>query len=568
MINASAVVPACGTVAKDIVRKHFEIPGCNACLLTERSAALEAAGFVDMENCVFADESDVLDKLDHLFKNPDELGRITMRGHDLVHSRHTQKHRDQIYQWYRLNRDLQAHQRIIQTGPFGQLAVVDRASSRQSGHVASNGLHLHLLHDGDARRWRGDYAGAEAAYLKCSGYMRWMPEPKVGVALCRLNTGDAATAHAYLSQQIEFVLGGYGAVDPDPVEWAYYALSLLCLGKTTQAAAAAREFPWLRHPELDRMRRTIGLLTGTLADVSLSDSAPRHTLHRMPALTWAEWLVRIEAILRTCGQPRLAGRLHDLHAQDGAALNVREGVPVVHGGGVGKRFKRQFRRHNTRWGFKRHVSRLFDTLESRVGYFLPYRWSAMRRDHYFSVLRKLACEQRVSRVLVLGAMHTGTAEALLAGIRDAGGSANVLCIGQPTDAFRGFESAFAGRVECLHLRASRPEGVAREIDRALTEIRRTRKIDAWDAVVVNGSLLGDQPGIGRELESLLQRAQLTVFEGLGHVAVSTSCERLLGDPAYVLAANDPGLRLGYAIFRREVPDLNAAWSRASGQPQG
>jgi hypothetical protein len=55
-INASWFVPTCGTVAKEVIRKHFEIPGCKACLVTERSAALESAGFVDMQNCVFAEE--------------------------------------------------------------------------------------------------------------------------------------------------------------------------------------------------------------------------------------------------------------------------------------------------------------------------------------------------------------------------------------------------------------------------------------------------------------------------------------------------------------------------------
>jgi hypothetical protein len=104
--------------------------------------------------------------------------------------------------------------------------------------------------------------------------------------------------------------------------------------------------------------------------------------------------------------------------------------------------------------------------------------SALKRDQYFSVLRRLASAQRVSRVLVLGGMHTRSAEALLAGIADAGGSANVLGIGQPIDAFRRFESALAGRVQCSYLRRFRPEDVAREIDRALNEIRRARNIDA------------------------------------------------------------------------------------------
>ena len=46
-INASRLSPVCGTVAREVVRKHFEIPGCNTCLITERAQFLEDAGFVD-----------------------------------------------------------------------------------------------------------------------------------------------------------------------------------------------------------------------------------------------------------------------------------------------------------------------------------------------------------------------------------------------------------------------------------------------------------------------------------------------------------------------------------------
>ena len=73
-INASMIAPACGTVAKEVVRKHFEIPACRCCLLTECSPGLEAAGFVDMQNCIFADERNVVDKLNYLFDHRGRAG--------------------------------------------------------------------------------------------------------------------------------------------------------------------------------------------------------------------------------------------------------------------------------------------------------------------------------------------------------------------------------------------------------------------------------------------------------------------------------------------------------------
>jgi hypothetical protein len=569
LINASVVVPACGTVAKDIVRKHFEIPGCRACLLTERSPALEAAGFVDMENCIFADETDVLDKLEHVFRNPDELRRITTSGYELTHSRHTRKHRDQVHQWYTLNRSLQPHQRIVQTNPFGRLAVVDRASEQRSGHVSGEGRHLILLRDGDAHLRRGRYGMAEAAYLECLGYMRWMPEPKFGIALCRLHRGDAAAAHWWLSQQIEFILGGYGALDPDPVEWAYYALSLLCLGKTGEAARAIQDFPSLRHVELDRMRTAIAAVTGTVDEVRVVDAKPRRSIHRLPDTSWDEWAAGIEAVLRACGRPQLVERLRRPNAAADLHRPLSKGPDPSQLRASDRRrddFKRRFRRHNTGWAFKRVASGWLQKLESRIGYFLPYRFSGMKREEFFGAVRTHAAEQHLSRVLLVGPIHSGTAEALLAGIADARQTAAVFCIGDPTDRFKRFESAFGQRITCHRLESSRPEDAPREITRALNEIARERSIHDWDAIVLSGSVRENLPSGDEHLQHLLHRARLSVFEGTNNMTAYQNCERLLADPNYVLVATNPGLRNGYSIFRRTTHHGSADASGARSWP--
>lgn len=119
----------------EVVRKHFEIPRANACLLTERTAAVEAAGFVDMENCVFVDGQNVVERLDYLFAHPDEIRRITKAGYSLIHACHTLSHRLQIYQWFMLNKGLQFGEKIIQSGPFGDLTKVQRISKQESVHV-------------------------------------------------------------------------------------------------------------------------------------------------------------------------------------------------------------------------------------------------------------------------------------------------------------------------------------------------------------------------------------------------------------------------------------------------
>ena len=123
IINSSYVVPTCGTIAREVVRKHFEIPACNACLVTERTAALEAAGFADMQNCVFATEENILDKLEYLFEKPDVLEGITRSGHLLVHSQHTARQRNQILQWLELHNSLKPGRKSSSLIPSGRLLL-------------------------------------------------------------------------------------------------------------------------------------------------------------------------------------------------------------------------------------------------------------------------------------------------------------------------------------------------------------------------------------------------------------------------------------------------------------
>src|SRR5262249_13744146 len=128
LINSAWIAPTCGTICNELVRKHFEIPACGTCLLTQKTEGLEAAGFADFVNCVFADENDVLDKLQWLFERPEELERITKAGKELVESRHTIRQRNQVFQWYALHRKLKPGQRIVQPGPFLPLTIADENS--------------------------------------------------------------------------------------------------------------------------------------------------------------------------------------------------------------------------------------------------------------------------------------------------------------------------------------------------------------------------------------------------------------------------------------------------------
>jgi Glycosyl transferases group 1 len=304
-INASWFVPTCGTAEKEILRKHFEIPASKSCLITEKTAALEAAGFVDMENCVFADENDVLEKLDYLFQNLDELEKITEAGYKLVHSRHTLKQRDQIFQWFNLYKHLQADQKIIQPGPFEPLIVVKKSSESKNSHVTCNGLVIDMLDQGAEKLRVGQYDEAKAIYNKCFHHISWMPEPKLGLALCELYTGNAEAAFTWISQPITYTLLRYKATNPDPVEWTYLVISLLCQGKFVEAAIRANQFPSDHHPELERLRWAINCLRGAGKNSPMpSDQFPktRYSVHKPLTLSLDTWTNNLCTMLRSCQQ--------------------------------------------------------------------------------------------------------------------------------------------------------------------------------------------------------------------------------------------------------------------------
>jgi Glycosyl transferases group 1 len=320
-INASWFVPTCGTVAKEVVRKHLEIPAAKACLITEKTPAIEAAGFIDMQNCVFADGVDVLEKLDYLFRNQDELKSIIDAGYLLVHSQHTLKHRDQIFQWYNLQKNLKVDQKIIQHSPFGSLCIADESSKTISTHIHCDGLVTQLLRQGDEKLRTRKYKEAEALYLKAHNFISWMPEPLIRLVLCRLYTGNTLGVLELIP--IRYTLVKYGAIDPDPVEWAYFIIVLICKGKIDDAEKCANQFSSLSHSELDRVRWVVSTLKhrGRIS-VGLEDNTinPRYSLHQLPVRSFNEWINELCIMLQACKQFHFAKILRNSILPEGIIL--------------------------------------------------------------------------------------------------------------------------------------------------------------------------------------------------------------------------------------------------------
>ncbi|MBP1806815.1 glycosyltransferase [Rubellimicrobium aerolatum] len=323
-LNASMVAPTCGTMGNEFVRKHLEIPGSRCCLVTQRTAALEAAGFLDGENCVFAEAGDVVDRIDDLLASPDRLRAITDAGHALVHARHTIRHRPQIRQWFDLQQSLRLGESIVQRDPFADLAVTEgRGGLAWSGGPAQDRL---LVAEGRALLASGRTEVARQRFDAALALVGYLPEARLDLARCDLTQGDAAAARARLATLIATTTSEYGAADPDPVELAWFLVALLASGDVPQAGRTLLRYPALSHPWLDHLVRAIGRL-----DPTFRASAPvphrRPSLHEAPTMSPDEALAWLAGMLTACGQPDLARRL-SAPANAAAKAPARASSPV------------------------------------------------------------------------------------------------------------------------------------------------------------------------------------------------------------------------------------------------
>jgi tetratricopeptide (TPR) repeat protein len=582
MLNGSWFVPACGTVAKEVVRKHLEVPACRACLITEQSSAIEAAGFADMQNCVFADEQNVLDKLNYLFRNPDVLNSIIKAGYQLAHSRHTLKHRDQILQWFNLRKILQSTQRIVQTGPFERLRIVNKSLGLANSHIASNGLHLALLREGDEKLWRGKYDEAENLYLKCLNYYRHMPEPQLRLALCNLHKGNAKVALSWILKPIQFTLAEYRAVDPDPVEWAYFIISLLCLGKVDDAVKRASQFAQLRHPELDRTRWVTNFVKNRAeAAPLLQNDAPKYrfTIHQLPSRSFKEWIQNLCVMLRACGQFNLAEILTKWFSQEALlSVEAKQGAATanseirtkeqgaLHKGDLRNGFERGERKNPT--GFfnrrlfyskvaitlKRPLRHVLHRLEAKCGYFLPYCLSESKNDEFFCAIRDLTREEDIKAALIIGAaLGDGSTEALLAGVLENKNKPSVFCINASRHRFINLRRTLSNfpTMKWYELSSSSRKNVNEELRNTVNQIKAQNHIDFFDVVLIDGSELRHQLHVAGVLDKELFKANFIFLDDINGVHNQKNYERLLRKSNYVLVDQNPGLRNGYAIFEKE-----------------
>jgi hypothetical protein len=550
LINASYFVPTCGTIAKEVVRKHFEIPGSNSCLVTEETQGLQAAGFVDMENCVFVTEADVLDKLEYLFKNRDVLERITDAGHQLVHLHHTLRQRNQMLQWLTLHNDLRPHQRIVQMGPFGCLTTVNSESGITNYHTLSTGIDRALLRKGDTLLRSGQYDEAERNYISCLNY-HFMPEPIIGLTLCNLYRGDARAALQWIAQPITLALDTHKAPDPDPVEWTYFIISLLCQGQVYEATRRVHQFPSLRHEELERCRHVMDILNRSMYSHSKrSDNntgAPsRPSIHQLPQRTMESWVNELCVMLRACRQGGLAERLQKLACPPRTVQTAR--LSLSGKGGQIKRLTNSVQ-----------VGAILPIMPERFHHKICTRVTSKIRDYMLSPFRKhaeeftFAIRREASKAHVNNALIISVFDgspsicAFLGGLERNPSQPAVFILGPPIKQSRKLQKGVTKYLRITYI--SGPVSTA----------RREAEVECFDIVLIDR----DVPDEGEVYEAVTGARTILLGDIDTYSGYRLKC-RLLGDDNYRIIADKMIHRSRYAIFIKVQKEEFASDVEAAG----
>lgn len=299
MLNASVFVPACGTITKDVVRKHFEVPATRSCLVAERTAALEAAGFEHLVNVVFAEPDTIVEQLEDLRSDADLLRSITDAGHRLVHERHTIANRDEIYRWFLLRTRLLPGQRIVQDGPFDALRIVSTDAAPAKRQMINLGTDRALIADAWRALGVGRAQESRRLFLRCLNYY-FIPEAVLGAIRSSLRLGAVADARRWMDLWLTNTFDYNHAVEPDPVQWATLIRLDLCLGDLERARANASSYPELMHPELELVRAAVFDRALPPATAEPGTCGPRPTVTPLPETDVESWAVDLAADLSAC----------------------------------------------------------------------------------------------------------------------------------------------------------------------------------------------------------------------------------------------------------------------------
>lgn len=314
MINRSFFTVGCGGASRSLVSKLFEIPGARSILVTEDTAIVRDAGFVDGENCVLTDEDEVADRLAYLLDHSDELEALTERSYQFAHTHHTHRSRDHINQWLALRKTMPDGHHVIQESCMKPLRAVPNGFEQTQFVPFETSTVTQGISEGFDALQRDDYGSAEEAFEKTLGHYNYMLEGHLGMGIALLGRGELNKAVARFARNVNFQTACH-AVVRDPVNQAYLALTFLGGGNIPMAVKFAARAPRVKHPALGCVRWLLaqarpGLATTKPFDVELPDETVNLcSLDPRPVRSSAEWLGHFRDLMATAGQDALVAHV-------------------------------------------------------------------------------------------------------------------------------------------------------------------------------------------------------------------------------------------------------------------
>ena len=303
MINRCQFGVACGTAAKTVLAKHFEIPASGSCLLTEDSFFLRQHGFVDGENCICVTPENVLEKMEYYLTNISELQRITENGYDFVHKTWLAPERVNIlYSWLELWKTLKQGEKIVQT-EINSLRVVKDSDTETD--ILQRG------EDPISDSWRtgfhylqqGDISSAKSNFSRTLACVDYEPLGRLGMALVSLFSKNPVLCLKYIEATFihEQRQGGMGNLH-DPVDIAYYIIASLCSGDVARGYDVSCNWRHHTHNALHAARIIAAAAAGKEFD-SLSEQKAVKVHSRCPVVISSVegWLNHFKDVFKIYG---------------------------------------------------------------------------------------------------------------------------------------------------------------------------------------------------------------------------------------------------------------------------
>ncbi|WP_147819500.1 glycosyltransferase [Salidesulfovibrio onnuriiensis] len=314
MLNASLFSACCGTAWKLLVKKHFEISASGCCLVADDTPILAAAGFKDMTNCVLGDERDIPGKMDELLADPDRLANVTRAGVNLIHERHLPEHRPQIFQWLDLTQRHGSGVKMVQDGPFGDVRLMDGPKDTATPHLENFAEDRAILSRARELLSRGKHRPAAVLFRKVLDMAWHMPEANFGMALCDLYAGLPESARDRFRITLKWCMKQYKCHAPNPVEWAWYIVTQLCLGNMTKARHLAAQFSAekgndLRARDMEYVRALIKVLDGKTIQKHPREEACLPCIHESPFTSFSDFLTQVGRMFKACRQQAMSNRI-------------------------------------------------------------------------------------------------------------------------------------------------------------------------------------------------------------------------------------------------------------------